>query len=245
MLAPLTESERAEIPAHVGHALRAKFATLPIDVATTAQAGLIPLLLDAAALTVVRAMRDVAPEITARAVKARTHRAGTAEPHGRTALTGTLPVLMRQQPGTVPTGLAELRGCMAEGYTCKQVNHVLGRIEEFTGRTVVCVWDYVDDFGFTGESQFYLHTVTGSLFETNAQFWTWLNGDPACPDTPASPGEPSTWFAARPESWTEADLEFHDEGHNYARRTKIRDRGNDNVITGRARARMTRSSSTT
>lgn len=113
--------------------------------------------------------------------------------------------------------LADLRGSMVDGYTSETVNSALGRITSASGLVLVCVWDYFDDFGTGGNSQFYIQQDTGRLRELAGDLWAWLNGSPADPDTPASPGLPSSWLGGIADITTE-DLRYTDGFHNYARR---------------------------
>lgn len=112
--------------------------------------------------------------------------------------------------------IADLRGSMAGGYDDDRVNRVLGAISDATGLDLVCVWDYYDDTGVGGDSQFYVQGQDGELRELAGDLWPWLNGDPADPETPATPGDPPTWLGER-AAFTTADLAWDDGGwRNYA-----------------------------
>ncbi|MFF5265410.1 hypothetical protein ACFY4C_41560 [Actinomadura viridis] len=115
--------------------------------------------------------------------------------------------------------LADLRGNMVKGYTSETVNSVLGRITSASGYSLVCVWDYFDEFGTGGNSQFYIQQDPGQLRELAGDLWTWLNGSPEDPNTPASPGVPSSWLGRIADITTE-DLRYTDGFHNYARRNE-------------------------
>ncbi|MGW0844123.1 hypothetical protein ACWD26_29100 [Streptomyces sp. NPDC002787] len=89
--------------------------------------------------------------------------------------------------------LEGLRGCMQDGYTPEDVNRVFIRLEDATGVRLTCLWDYYDAYGYGGNSQFYVEGADGRLYELVGDLWAWLNGDPAAPDTPKSPGVPFSW----------------------------------------------------
>lgn len=110
---------------------------------------------------------------------------------------------------TALAALADLRGCMRDGYTPEQVNRVFGRIRDQAGVRLTCVWEYLDGYGFGGNSQFY---VDGDeyLYAVDGDLWRWLNGDPHDPTTPASPGAPASWRGAQAEvPRCQADDGFH------------------------------------
>ncbi|MFE3205764.1 hypothetical protein [Embleya sp. NPDC059237] len=70
--------------------------------------------------------------------------------------------------------LSDLRGSMDDGYDQDRVNKVLGRLNETFGTRLVCLWDYVDPFGFGGDSNFYLEDTRGRLRELVGDLWGWL-----------------------------------------------------------------------
>lgn len=113
--------------------------------------------------------------------------------------------------------VADLRGSMIDGYTSETVGSVLGRVSDASGVLLVCVWDYVDDYGVGGNSQFYVQDAEGRLRELVGDLWPWLNGDPDDPDTPGSPGAPESWIGDEAEITTD-ELHHTDGSHNYARR---------------------------
>lgn len=110
-----------------------------------------------------------------------------------------------------------LHGLFQDGYDDSLVNRVLGEIHESSGRTIVCLWSYVDTIGFGGDSDLHV-VVAGRLHELAGDLWRWLNDDPEDPATPSSPGAPESWVGA-PTRWTTTALPHHDGSHNYARTT--------------------------
>ncbi|MEU0110668.1 hypothetical protein ABZ313_35630 [Streptomyces sp. NPDC006251] len=110
--------------------------------------------------------------------------------------------------------IGDLRGCMDDGYDADDVNRVFDRIEEATGLSLVCVWEYFDSFGVGGNSQFYVSLGDDELHDLTGDLWEWLNGHPDSPSTPASPGAPRTWIG--PKADVAADFEYDDGRHNCA-----------------------------
>lgn len=120
--------------------------------------------------------------------------------------------------------IEDLRGCMDDGYDADDVNRTFGRLESATGLSLVCVWEYFDDAGVGGNSQFYVSLEDDGFHEVAGDLWEWLNADPDSPSTPAWPGTPDSWIGAKTES--KADFEWDDGRHNCAfkdpgRRTAI------------------------
>jgi hypothetical protein len=111
--------------------------------------------------------------------------------------------------------IADLRGCLADGYTSDEVEWVFGRLEEATGVRLLCLWDCYDAYGYGGDSQFYVEGTDSRLYELAGDLWAWLNGEPAAADTPNSPGEPSTWQGATAVDVPEPSE--HDDLYNRAR----------------------------
>ncbi|WSM80960.1 hypothetical protein OIE78_35390 (plasmid) [Streptomyces cellulosae] len=114
----------------------------------------------------------------------------------------------------VPGDLEDLRGCMVDGYDADDVNRVFDRLEEATGLSLVCVWEYFDSFGVGGNSQFFVALEDDRFHEVAGDLWQWLNGDPHSPSTPDAPGSPGTWVGARAD--IAADFEYEDGRHNCA-----------------------------
>jgi hypothetical protein len=107
------------------------------------------------------------------------------------------------------TQLADLRGQFKFGYTPQDVRSVFGRIRDAGGPYLVCVWEYADDYGFGGNSQFYAEDEAGDLFEVQPDIYRWLSGEQA------TPGAVDTWVCA-PVS-EPIEIAVSDDFHNYAR----------------------------
>jgi hypothetical protein len=116
--------------------------------------------------------------------------------------------------GEVPGAIGDLRGYMVDGYDSDDVNRVFDRLEEATGLTLVCVWEYFDSAGVGGNSQFYISLEDDRLHEVAGDLWEWLNGDPECGSTPVTPGAPAAWIGARADF--AAGFEYDDGRHNCA-----------------------------
>ena len=116
--------------------------------------------------------------------------------------------------GGIPGDLEDLRGYMVDGYDADDVTRVFDRLEEATGLSLVCVWEYFDSAGVGGNSQFYVSLEDDRLHEVAGDLWEWLNGDPDCDSTPASPGASSSWIGSKADF--AADFEYDDGRHNCA-----------------------------
>lgn len=82
----------------------------------------------------------------------------------------------------------ELRGCMDDGYTPDEVNSVLGQLSAMTGLRLVCIWDYYDEYGYGGNSEFYIEALDGkSLFKLAGNLWAWLSKSVDDPRRPRDP----------------------------------------------------------
>ncbi|WP_331738811.1 hypothetical protein [Embleya sp. NBC_00896] len=92
--------------------------------------------------------------------------------------------------------LADVRGSMFDGYDDDRVNAVLGRVNEAFGIRVVCVWNYVDAYGFAGDSDFYVEDAEGRLHYLSGRLWLWLNRAPDHADAPEAAGTPAEWFGS-------------------------------------------------
>jgi hypothetical protein len=103
-------------------------------------------------------------------------------------------------------------GAMIDGYTSEDVDRILGAFSAATGLNLICVWDFNDEAGTGGSSDFYVCGRDGDTFELAGDLWRYLNGDPGDPDSPATPGDPFTWVGA-PAGLPER---AYDAGHNQA-----------------------------
>ena len=83
------------------------------------------------------------------------------------------------------------KGQFANGYDSDDVNRAFGAIKQHLGVDLICVWEYFDDAGYGGSSEFYL--VEGNAaYELAGDLWPWLSGD-----TDAEhPGSPDQWKGA-------------------------------------------------
>ncbi|MEU2899669.1 hypothetical protein ABZ690_35185 [Streptomyces sp. NPDC006967] len=111
--------------------------------------------------------------------------------------------------------MADLRGRFKDGYTPEDIRTVFYRIYDTTGIYLVCVWEYADQAGFGGNSQFYAEDQDGVFFEVQPDIHRWLSGQQ---DTP---GELNTWVCARVTEPT--DFPVSDDYHNYARADRTGD----------------------
>ena len=107
------------------------------------------------------------------------------------------------------TRLADLKGVFKDGYTPEEIRSVFGRISDEGGPYLVCVWDYADDAGYGGNSQFYAEDDAGNFFEVRLEIHRWLSGELE------TPGAVDTWVCAPVAEPT--DFPVSDDFHNYAR----------------------------
>ncbi|MGW2540246.1 hypothetical protein ACWC5I_05070 [Kitasatospora sp. NPDC001574] len=77
--------------------------------------------------------------------------------------------------------LGDLHGRFEDGYTPEDIRSTFGRIHEAGGPYLVCVWDYADEEGFGGNSEFYVEDENGNLFEVQPYIHQWLSGERAMP----------------------------------------------------------------
>ncbi|MGW2109919.1 hypothetical protein [Streptomyces sp. NPDC001948] len=105
--------------------------------------------------------------------------------------------------------LAELNGTFAFGYGADDVRSVFGRIADQGGPRLVCVWEYADDYGYSGNSIFYVEDEDGGLFEVNPDVHRWLRGQQE------TPGPLDTWTG--PRAYEPEEFPISDDLHNYAR----------------------------
>ncbi|MET9265232.1 hypothetical protein [Amycolatopsis sp. NPDC004079] len=106
---------------------------------------------------------------------------------------------------------------MDDGYTPENVNSVLGQLSDLLpGFSIVCVWEYIDAYGYGGNSDFYVESESGeALFCIAGDLWKWLNMRPDDPGSPEAPGDPASWVGGACAEFTTADL-VGDGFHNYA-----------------------------
>ncbi|PJE97096.1 hypothetical protein CUT44_14010 [Streptomyces carminius] len=105
--------------------------------------------------------------------------------------------------------IAYLHGRFKDGYTPDDVRNVFECIYTAGGPYLVCVWDYADEYGFGGDSQFYAEDEDGDLFEVQPDIHQWLSGQQE------TPGRMDTWVCAPVTEPTEFPV--GDDFHNYAR----------------------------
>ncbi|NGO40605.1 hypothetical protein [Streptomyces ureilyticus] len=115
----------------------------------------------------------------------------------------------------VLTQLADLHGRFEDGYTPEDIRAVFMRIVDADGPYLVCVWDYADEYGFGGNSQFYAENDEGDLFEVQPDIHLWLSGQQE------TPGPVDTWVCAPVTEPT--DFPVSDDFHNYARTDRTDD----------------------
>lgn len=124
-------------------------------------------------------------------------------------------------PGTgdaVPdrlAGLADLRGRFEDGYSADDIRSAFKRIHDAGGPYLVCVWDYADEYGFGGNSQFYAEDEDGNFFEVQPSIHQWLSGELN------TPGPVGTWTCAPVAE--PVQITVSDDFHNYARADRTDD----------------------
>lgn len=111
--------------------------------------------------------------------------------------------------------IAELRGRFEDGYSADAIRSVFGRIYDAVGIYLVCVWDYADEYGFGGGSEFFAEDEDGNHFEVQPCIHQWLSGQQG------TPGPVSTWVCAPVAEPIEALV--GDDFHNYARTDRTGD----------------------
>ncbi len=99
--------------------------------------------------------------------------------------------------------LDDLAGCFRDGYDSDDIQRVFARVHEQTGVWLLCVWEYFDDIGYGGDSEFFLISGSGSVHELDGQLWPWLWG--GSDEAPGGPGSPESWVGA-PAPGTIAEL---------------------------------------
>jgi hypothetical protein len=113
----------------------------------------------------------------------------------------------------IPVQVTELRASMIDGYTPDDVNRAFGRIRDSLGIDLVCVWEYHDDFGYGGDSDFYVRSTNGAVHELAGDLWPWLNRSVDDPDAPAHLGDPATWTGAVADVTDDLGDGFHNAAH--------------------------------
>lgn len=110
----------------------------------------------------------------------------------------------------------ELRGRFRYGYTPDDFRKLAEVIASDTGVELCCVWEYFDDCGYGGGSEFVIGDQ-GRFYELVGDLWPWLSADDGC-DAPADPGDPETWRG--PLSGVPVDDLDGDGNGNYALETR-------------------------
>ncbi|MFD8415448.1 hypothetical protein ACFV2Q_27420 [Streptomyces sp. NPDC059650] len=105
--------------------------------------------------------------------------------------------------------MADLGGRIKDGYSASDIRAVFERICYDGGPYLVCVWEYADENGFGGSSQFYAEDEEGDLFEIRPDIYRWLSGQQE------TPGPVDTWICEPAAEPTEFPVS--DDFHNYAR----------------------------
>ncbi|MBD0844275.1 hypothetical protein [Streptomyces sp. TRM68416] len=111
--------------------------------------------------------------------------------------------------------IADLHGRFEDGYSADGIRTVFGRIYDEGGPYLVCVWEYADEYGFGGNSEFYAEGEDGDLFEVQPDIHRWLSGQQE------TPGPLDTWVCAPVTEPTEFPVS--DDFHNYARTDRTGD----------------------
>ncbi|MBC7303183.1 hypothetical protein [Nocardia salmonicida] len=130
---------------------------------------------------------------------------------------------------------AELRSRLVDGYDSDQITSVLGQISAASGLAVVCLWNYVDNFGFGGDSDFRILSPHGQLYYLDGDLSDWLTDTPD--HAPAHPGSPASWIGGID---TDAiDIAGGDGRHSLARENRL-NRSDDTSPTPRGTAAPSR-----
>ncbi|MEU8893676.1 hypothetical protein [Streptomyces sp. NPDC048442] len=115
-------------------------------------------------------------------------------------------------PREVLAELTDLHSRFADGYTAEDIRAVFGRIHDAGGPCLVCVWNYWDEDGAGGDSEFYAEDEEGTFFEVQPDVYRWLSGQQA------TPGPVESWVCAPVAGPTE--FPASDDCHNYARQDR-------------------------
>jgi hypothetical protein len=107
--------------------------------------------------------------------------------------------------------LDDYAGRFRYGYDSDDINKVFETIQALTRVDLICVWDYFDDAGYGGDSQFYV--VDGdATYELAGDLWPWLSA--GTDEAPNGPGSVASWKGGRtPFAYTELS---GDGSRNYA-----------------------------
>ncbi|MFI2764926.1 hypothetical protein ACH5A3_39860 [Streptomyces echinatus] len=111
--------------------------------------------------------------------------------------------------------IVDLHGRFEDGYSADGIRSVFGRIHDEGGPYLVCVWEYADQYGFGGNSQFFAEGEDGDLFEVQPDIYRWLSGQEE------TPGPVNTWVCAPVAEPTEFPVS--DDFHNYAQTDRTDD----------------------
>jgi hypothetical protein len=88
----------------------------------------------------------------------------------------------------------DLAGIFRDGYDSYDINRVFGIIDDRTDKRVECVWEFFDNYGYGGTSEFYL-IENGVAFELIGGLRPWLYG--GRDEVANGPGHPGTWKGKR------------------------------------------------
>lgn len=112
--------------------------------------------------------------------------------------------------------LTNYERCFSDGYDEDDINDVLGRIQELTGTTIMCLWEFFDHLGYGGDSELFV-LDDGALYTLEGGLWPWMLDGTS--EAPNGPGTPVTW---KGQPTGHVAHEFHgDNQHNLA--WKLRD----------------------
>ncbi|MFE1610393.1 hypothetical protein ACFW7P_16775 [Streptomyces albidoflavus] len=124
-------------------------------------------------------------------------------------VTPTRPSLKRHEewaPDLAAT-ISDLRGRLAGDFSEYDVQEVFGHIEDKGGPVLACLWEYIDQDGFGGTTQFLHEDPDGGFFQLSTDFTGWLSGEKA------TPGPVESWLGEPADAFEPAAT---DHAHNYA-----------------------------
>ncbi|NEE25425.1 hypothetical protein G3M53_08085 [Streptomyces sp. SID7982] len=103
--------------------------------------------------------------------------------------------------------ITDLRGRLADGFSEYDVQEVFGYIEDKGGPVLACLWEYINQDGFGGTTQFLYEDPDGGFFQLSTAFTGWLSGEKA------TPGPVESWLGEPADAFEPA---FTDHVYNYA-----------------------------